>query len=75
MSDLEKLDRARDLIGGLLTEASFVFKPGMKLTFIARRPDKPDQDFVMTDDDPAEAIAALERRTLIPSSRREEGEF
>ena len=58
----EKLDRARDIVGGLLTEAGLVFKPGMRLTFIARRPDKPDQDFVMTDDDLTEAMAALQRR-------------
>ena len=64
----EKLGRAQEVIGGLLTEASLIFKPGMKLTFIARRPDKPDQDFVMTDDDLAEAIAALQRRASLPTS-------
>ena len=40
------------------------FKPGAKLTLLVRRPEAPDgsQDMVVTDDDLAEAIKALEIR-------------
>lgn len=58
----DKLRRAYDAIGELLNEAAMLFKPGVKITFIARRPGQPDQDFVMTADDLEEAIAALRRR-------------
>lgn len=42
------------------------FKPGMKLTFIARDPTNPEADFLMSEDDLSE-VAEL----LIRSSKRE----
>lgn len=38
------------------------FKSGAKITVLVRAPGFPDRDFVMTDDDPAEAIEMLKRR-------------
>lgn len=55
-------------IAELLAETESMFKPGVKLTFIARNSDCPDgsQDMIVTSDSIAEAIRALEIR------RREE---
>lgn len=45
-----------------LDEIKVMFKPGVKVTLLVRTPTHPDRDFVMTDDDMAEAVAMLERR-------------
>lgn len=60
MSD--KLDIARSRVGAAMDDIIGVFKPGVKITVLVRRPGFPEQDFLMTDDDPAEAIALIERR-------------
>lgn len=38
------------------------FKPGCKITVLVRTPGYPDRDFMLTSDDPKEAIALIERR-------------
>lgn len=56
--DVQRVGRA---VGEHLAEMAALFKPGVKLTFLARRPEAPDgsQDMVLTDDDLTSAIAAL----------------
>ena len=46
----------------VLDEILQVFKPGAKIAVLVRRPGLPDEDFMMTDDDPREAIAMINRR-------------
>lgn len=41
-----------------------MFRPGVKVTFLARTPGNDEADFVMTNDDLSDAINALERRKL-----------
>lgn len=45
-----------------LNEIAPLFKPGMKLTFIARMPGNNEADFLMSIDDLAQAKAVIERR-------------
>lgn len=47
----------------LLNEVAGCFKPGVKLTLVARTPGNNEADFVLTNDSLAQAIAALRRRT------------
>lgn len=51
-------------VADALHELSSLFKPGAKLTFLARHPDAPDgsRDMVITEDDLGEVIAALSIR-------------
>ncbi len=60
MSD--KLQRAYEIVGDKMEEVRALFLPGVKLTVIVRRPGKPEHDFMMTDDDPDEAVALIHRR-------------
>ena len=65
------VQRVGQIIGEHLGEIASLFKPGTKLTFLARRPNAPDgsQDMVMTDDTLADAIAALTIRRDAEGSR------
>lgn len=66
MSD--KLQRAMQIVSGHLDRINReVFKPGMRLTFIARDPTNPEADFLLSDDELSE-VAEL----LIRSSKRED---
>ena len=38
-----------------------LFKPGAKVTVLVRRPDLPEQDFMMTSDTLPEIVAMIER--------------
>lgn len=58
----EKLKAVADEASDYLNRIAGLFKPGVKLTLIVRTPDKDDQDFILTNDLPAEAIKALDRR-------------
>lgn len=59
-------------IGGYMERIAKLFKPGVKLTMVARRPETPDgsQDMVLTDDDLDRVIAALEIRKAEESPQR-----
>lgn len=47
-----KLDNAARIVAGYMDRINReVFKPGMRLTFIARDPDNPEADFFLSDDD------------------------
>lgn len=69
MSDLE---RTRDIVGGLLTEVSLLFKGRPKITLIVRHPELEaqgkDADFVMTDDSLEGAITVLQRRAALSTT-------
>lgn len=62
MPDNYALERVRRDVGDLLYRASKHFKPGARMTIIARQPGKPEQDFVLTDDTLDEIAALVERR-------------
>ncbi len=57
-----KLQIAQQNVAALMDEILQVFKPGAKIAVLVRRPGLPDEDFMMTDDDPREAIAMINRR-------------
>jgi hypothetical protein len=64
----EKLERAMLTVFGYMYRIEReVFKPGMKMTFIARDPTNPEADFLLSEDDLSE-VAEL----LIRSSKREQ---
>lgn len=58
----EKLKAAYHVVSAHMNEIVGLFKPGVKITVIVRRPDKGDQDFLMSDDDLEEVIALVKRR-------------
>lgn len=63
----DKLDAAMRIVSEHMDEiARKVFRPGMRLTFIARDPTNPEADFFLSEDDLPE-VAEL----LIRSSSRE----
>jgi hypothetical protein len=57
---------AANEVGGYMDRIVKLFKPGAKITVIVRSPDYADRDFIMSDDDLEEAIAALRRRNGTP---------
>lgn len=59
---MSKLDKARTIVASHMDGILSIFHPGAKITVLVRRPGEPTQDFMMTDDDPSEAIAMIERR-------------
>lgn len=62
-------------VGEMLEKAAEWFTPEMRLTFIARHPDKPDVVLVMGDDTFHGAIAALQRmdeQTKLEAEQRQE---
>lgn len=56
------LTDVQDLTADCMDKIKACFKPGAKITVAVRAPGFPDRDFVMTDDDPSEVIAMMERR-------------
>ena len=57
-----KLQRVGEVVSDHMSAILDEFKPGAKITVLVRRPGEPEQDFMMTSDDPGEAIAMIERR-------------
>jgi hypothetical protein len=55
------LDEVHQEVSAFLTEAERFFKPGVKLTFIMRRPDNDECDILITDDSLDELAAVIER--------------
>ena len=62
-----KLRAAYEAVGRHMDEILGLFHPGAKITVLVRRPGAPGQDFLVTDDDLAEAIALIQRRIAEPS--------
>jgi hypothetical protein len=61
------LQDASEQVAFHMEKIQAVFKPGTKITVVVRPPDhkaEGDTDFIMTDDDIDQAIAALQRRKL-----------
>ena len=46
-----------------LIEIEKMFQPEVRLTFLARTPNEPERDLLLTRDDPSEVIKAIQRRT------------
>lgn len=59
MTDVERI---RERVVEALVDLEPLFVPGMKLTFIARLPDDPEAEMVITADDPHEVLSVIERR-------------
>lgn len=59
----DKLENAMRIIGEHMAEMENVFKPGMKLTFIARDPNNPEADFLMTSDEDLPAVIDVLKRS------------
>jgi len=57
----ELLEEAREEISGLLNQIAAFFK-NPAVTLVVRNPDHGDADFILTSDDPALAIVALQKR-------------
>ena len=58
------MSRLREVQGEVaehMEQIQRLFKEGAKITVLVRQPDKPEQDFLLTDDDLAEVGAMLER--------------
>lgn len=49
-------------VAGHMEDIQSLFKKGAKITVLVRTPDKPDSDFLMTDDNLDEVVAAVQRR-------------
>ena len=58
------LERTQRIAGDHLNQIASCFVDGSKLTLLVRQPNKPDADFVLTNDDLDEAINALNRRKV-----------
>ena len=56
------LTEVQETVGQHMDSILECFKPGCKITVLVRTPDHPDRDFMLTSDDPKEAIAMIERR-------------
>lgn len=59
---MSALVETQQIVAGHMDDILKCFKAGAKITVLVRFPDKPNSDFMMTDDDPAEAIAMIQRR-------------
>lgn len=59
---MTSLESAGRIAGWHMGEIVKLFKPGVKIALIVRRPDHPDQDFMMTDDTLDEIKSLIERR-------------
>lgn len=59
---MSALADVQQIVAGHMDDILKCFKAGAKITVLVRTPDKPTADFMMTDDDPAEAIALIQRR-------------
>ena len=57
-----KLQYVNERVCAALDELSKLFVPGVKFSVTARVPGKPDQDFMVTNDDLDELIKLIERR-------------
>lgn len=57
-----KLQEVGEIIENHLNDIAMLFKPGAKLTFIARTPGNPDADMLMTIDSLDEIAALVQRR-------------
>lgn len=65
-----KLDNAARIVAGYMDRISAeVFKPGMRLTFIARDPENPEADFFLSEDDLPEVAELLVRSAKRPDYR------
>lgn len=62
MADDAKLDLVRAAVAGHMDDILALWKPGAKIAVLVLVPDKPDADFMMTNGEPADMVALIERR-------------
>jgi hypothetical protein len=60
--------QARWQCSDYLSRIEELFKPGAKVTLLVRRPNKPEQDFMLTNDTIDGAIEILERSRPRPAT-------
>ena len=58
----DKLRNTYEIVSEHMNSIIDLFRPGVKITVLVRTPDHPDRDFMLTSDDPVEALAMIERR-------------
>lgn len=60
--DNENVAWAQKVVAGAMDDILAIFKPGARITVMVRRPEHPERDFLMTNDELAEAAALIQRR-------------
>lgn len=64
----DKLDVAVDRVSEHMDAILSLFRPGAKITVTVRHPGSNEQDFMLTSDDPREAIKLIQRRIGDPNA-------
>lgn len=59
---MSRLQEVQGEVAGYMERIQKLFVSGNKITVLVRHPGKPEQDFLMTDDDLDEVVAAATRR-------------
>ncbi len=67
----DNLRHVQQTCSAYLNNMATLWKPGVKLTLIARMPDDSEQDFVLTSDKLPEAINVLKRRHMADLGRQD----
>lgn len=58
----EKLEHATNVVAACMDAINELFVNDVKITVLVRTPDNPRADFMLTNDEPEEAIAMITRR-------------
>jgi hypothetical protein len=66
MIDHEFVDEVRASVERHLREIEWLFRPPVRLTILVRTPERPEQDFSVSDDAPEEVLAFVQRRFTAP---------
>lgn len=59
---MNKLEVTQQEVSNLLNQIAEYFVEGSKLTLMVRQPNKPDQDFMLSNDDMDQVIEMAQRR-------------
>jgi hypothetical protein len=59
---MDKLRVTYATVGAHMDDILGLFKSGCKITVLVRTPGFPGRDFMMSDDDPKEVVAMIQRR-------------
>lgn len=66
---MTRLEEIQNTVAGHMDDIKSMFKAEAKITVLVRLPENPEADFLMTDDDLGEAVAALQRRQAAGADR------
>ncbi len=58
---MSKLEETSELVKIALANIERLFQPEVRITFLARTPDKPERDFVLTQDSMPEVVSMCQR--------------